>query len=214
MADGIATPRTDAELVRLAQGGELAAFEALVGRFEQKAFSHAWRILRHREDAEDITQQAFLSALEHLGEFRGEAAFGTWLLRIVTHAALKVLRKRKTVPFVSLEASSESTDDYASVPHPAFIADWRESPEQLVVRKEVQHLLDEALSELDEKFRLVFLLRDVQGLSIQETADALGLTEANVKVRLLRARLQLRERLTLVLGDKERQLPPHRHDPG
>ncbi len=214
MADGIATPRTDAELVRLAQGGELAAFEALVGRFEQKAFSHAWRILRHREDAEDITQQAFLSALEHLGEFRGDAAFGTWLLRIVTHAALKVLRKRKTVPFVSLEASSESTDDYASVPHPAFIADWRESPEQLVVRKEVQHLLDEALSELDEKFRLVFLLRDVQGLSIQETADALGLTEANVKVRLLRARLQLRERLTLVLGDKERQLPPHRHDPG
>jgi RNA polymerase sigma-70 factor (ECF subfamily) len=105
-----------------------------------------------------------------------------------------------------LEEAAEAADDFNSVPHPEFIADWRQSPEHLVERNEVRRLLDDALTRLDEKHRLVFLLRDVEGLSVAETAEALELSEANVKVRLLRARLQLREDLTRVLGDPARQL--------
>jgi RNA polymerase sigma-70 factor (ECF subfamily) len=199
----------DAPLVRAAQDGDLAAFEILLDRHEKRVYSNAFRILRHQQDAEDVTQQTFLSAVKHLGEFRGDASFETWLLRIATHAALKIIRKRKALSVTSLEAN---TDDGQGVPHPEFIADWRESPEQLMERSDTRELLDKALAELDEKHRLVFLLRDVQQLSIKETAEALGLTEANIKVRLLRARLKLRESLTRVLGDRTRQLRPHDHE--
>lgn len=197
---------TDLELVNRARAGELDAFEALTTRYEQRVFSLAMGMLRQEEDAEDVTQQTFLSALEGLNGFRGEASFATWLFRIATHAALKVIRKRKGLKTVSLEEAVEGTDSVDSVPHPAFIADWRESPEQLVPRREIQRLLDKALAQLDEKHRLVFLLRDVEGFSIKETAEALGLSEANTKVRLLRARLQLREQLTRALGDPDKQV--------
>lgn len=203
---------TDGDLVRRAKAGELAAFETLAGRYERHVYSLARRIVRQEQDAEDVTQQTFLSALEHLDGFREEASFSTWLLRIATHAALKVLRKREGLPTVSLEANTEPQDSYDTVPHPEYIADWKESPEQLVGRNETARLIDEALNELDDKHRVVFLLRDVQGLSVKETADALGLTEANVKVRLLRARLQLRERLTQEFGDPARRFEPHRHE--
>ena len=112
---------------------------------------------------------------------------------------------------VSLEAETEASEHFDSIPHPEFIADWRQSPEQLVQKREIQRLLDEALARLDEKHRLVFLLRDVEGLSIHETAEALDLSEANVKVRLLRARLQLREQLTQTLGDPETRLVQSHH---
>jgi RNA polymerase sigma-70 factor (ECF subfamily) len=202
---------SDQELVRRAKAGGLEAFEALASRYERKVYSLARRILRHEQDAEDVTQQTFLSALEHLEGFREESSFSTWLLRVATHAALKVIRKRKGLPTVSLEANSEPQEGYDTVPHPEYIADWRESPEELASRNETARLIDEALSELDEKHRVVFLLRDVEGLSVKETADALGLSEANVKVRLLRARLQLRERLTREFGDPARRFEPHQH---
>lgn len=191
---------SDAELVGRAKAGELAAFEELVRRHERRVYGLALQMLRNTHDAEDVTQQAFLSAVEHLSGFREEASFGTWLLRIATHAALKVIRKRKGLETVSLQQATEP-DDEGALPHPEYIADWRDSPEKLVHAREIQGLLEDALARLDEKHRLVFLLRDAQGLSIQETAAALGLSEANVKVRLLRARLQLREILTRVLGD-------------
>jgi len=203
---------TDSELVRRAKAGELEAFETLAGRYERQVYSLARRIVQHQQDAEDVTQQTFLSALEHLDGFREEASFSTWLLRVATHAALKVIRKRKGLPTVSLEANTEPQEGYETVPHPEYIADWRESPEQLVGRNETARLIDEALNELDEKHRVIFLLRDVEGLSVKETADALGLSEANVKVRLLRARLQLRERLTQEFGDPARRFEPHRHE--
>ncbi len=203
---------TDAELVRQAKAGEMTAFESLATRYERHVYSLALRLLRHVQDAEDVTQQTFLSALENLAGFREEAGFATWLLRIATHAALKVLRKRKGLDTVSLEATTEPSENDTAIPHPEFIADWRQSPEQLVQQRETQLLLEEALAHLDEKHRLVFVLRDVQGLSVKETADALGLSEANVKVRLLRARLQLREELTRALGDETKALAPaHRH---
>lgn len=204
---------SDTELVRAAKSGDLAAFEELTTRHERQIYSLAYRILQNPHDAEDVTQQAFLSAVENLAKFREESSFATWLYRIATFAALKVIRKRKGLATVSLEASTEPGDDYDSVPHPEYIADWKQSPEQLVERNETQRLLDEALATLDDKHRLVFLLRDVEGLSVAETAEALKLSESNVKMRLLRARLQLREKLTLKFGDPAKRLSrgPHHH---
>jgi len=200
----IADPLTDNELVSRAKAGEISAFEELAHRYEGRVYSVARRILRHDQDAEDVTQDAFLSALEHLGSFREEAAFSTWLLRIATFGALKVLRKRKGLPMVSLDEATEPDELTHEIPHPEFIADWRQSPEELVGRREIAALLETALDRLDEKYRLVFLLRDVEGLSVRETAEVLRLSEANVKVRLLRARLELREYLTRKLGDPAR----------
>lgn len=212
MTEPIAPELTDGELVGRAQAGELDAFEALTHRYEQRVYSLALRMLRHEQDAEDVTQQAFLSALEGLDGFRGDASFSTWLLRIATHAALKVIRKRKGLDTISLEEATEPGEDYEGIPHPEYIADWRQSPDQLVHKHEIRRLLDEALDKLDEKHRLVFLLRDVEGLSVKETAEALGLSEANTKVRLLRARLQLREELTRTLGDPSRRVERAAHE--
>jgi RNA polymerase sigma-70 factor, ECF subfamily len=204
---------TDEMLVVRAKAGALDAFEMLATRYEGKVYSHALRLLRQEQDAEDVTQQTFLSVVEHLADFRGEASFGTWLMRIATYAALKIIRKRKGLEMVSLEASTEPLETGAEIPHPEYIADWRESPERLVEKNETQRLIEEALARLDDKHRLVFLLRDVEGLSVRETAAALGLGEANVKVRLLRARLQLREQLTQAFGDPARQIVrTHHHE--
>ncbi|MEI7955761.1 MAG: sigma-70 family RNA polymerase sigma factor [Verrucomicrobiota bacterium] len=214
MTDCMAPETTDGEWVRRAKAGELIAFERLANRHEKRVYSLALRMMRHEQDAQDVTQQAFLSALEHLDGFRGEAEFSTWLMRIATHAALKLIRKRDGLDTVSLEAATESTDDDEPIPHPEYIADWRHSPEELVARNETRRLLDEALVQLDEKHRLVFLLRDVEGMSVKEAAASLGLSEANVKVRLLRARLQLRELLTLTLGDPETRMSHAHQHPG
>jgi RNA polymerase sigma-70 factor, ECF subfamily len=205
---------SDAGLVHAAKTGDLAAFEELVSRHERRIYSLAYRILQNSHDAEDVTQQTFTSAIEHLAGFREEASFATWLNRIATFAALKIIRKRKGLDTVSLEEATEAREDHDSIPHPEYIADWKQSPEQLVERNETQRLLDNALAQLDEKHRIVFVLRDVEGLSVKETAAALRLTEANVKMRLLRARLQLREQLTRTLGDPTRRLQRghHHHD--
>src|SRR6478672_1287336 len=136
----------DAALVRAAQAGDLGAFEALVDRHEKHVYSNALRILRHQEDAEDVTQQTFLNAVEHLGDFRGEATFATWLVRISTYAALKILRKRKALQFTSLEAGTEPDDRLEGIPHPEYIADWRQSPEELIDSSDTQRLLDAALA--------------------------------------------------------------------
>jgi RNA polymerase sigma-70 factor (ECF subfamily) len=206
MAIEITAETSDAALVQRAQAGDLDSFEALANRYEQRVYSLAFRMLQHQQDAEDVTQQSLLSAMENLKGFRGEASFSTWLLRIAAHAALKIIRKRKGLHTVSLQETTERQDHYEGVPHPEYIADWRYSPEELVHSNEVRELLDGALVQLDQKYRIVFLLRDVEGMSVKETADALGLNEANVKVRLLRARLQLRELLTSRLGDPARRV--------
>jgi len=214
MEPSLNLPGTDAELVRRAKAGDLPAFEELANRHERQIYTLALRILQNSHDAEDVTQQAFLSAIENLKNFREEASFATWLNRITTHAALKIIRKRKGLDTVSLEEATEPREDHDSIPHPEYIMDWKESPERLVERNETRRLLDDALAQLDEKHRLVFLLREVEGFSVKETADALSLSEANVKVRLLRARLQLREQLTRTLGDPTKRVErgPHHHD--
>lgn len=194
---------SDLQLLLSARQGQWDAFEALVARFEPRVFGVAWRILQQREDAEDATQQTFLSVMEHLDRFRQESSVATWILRIATNHALKVLRKRRGLVTVPLDtAGYDSSDESGPLPHPDYIAQWQGDPADLAQRAEVRQLLNEALAEVDEKHRVVFVLRDVEGYSTQETAEMLGISVANVKVRLLRARLQLRERLTRVLGDE------------
>jgi RNA polymerase sigma-70 factor (ECF subfamily) len=202
-----APPDPDAEDLARAREGSYEAFERLVARHERTIYAVAMRITRRPEDAEDVVQQTFLSLVEHLDAFAGQSMFRTWLLKIVTNHALKILRKRRGLPAVSLNAGPEEDSD--PLPHPQFIAPWRDDPAQIALRHETRQLLEEAMDQLDEKYRLVFILRDIEGLSTDDTAELLGLTPANVKVRLLRARLMLRERLTRVLGDPQRSVAPH-----
>jgi RNA polymerase sigma-70 factor (ECF subfamily) len=201
----------DYPLVCRAQQGDFAAFDALVAKYGRRLYTLALRIVGRRQDAEEVVQQTFLSVIEHFKDFRHQSRFASWLMRIATNHALVLLRKRsrrRTVPL----ADDRSQEDYDSIPHPEFIAQWRETPEQIAVQLEARQLLEQALADLDEKYRLVFLLRDVEGLSSTETAEALGISVANVKVRLLRARLRLRERLTREFGDEMTRLPPgHDH---
>jgi RNA polymerase sigma-70 factor (ECF subfamily) len=200
----------DSELVSRAKAGDFGAFETLVSRHERRLYGVAMNILRRPQDAEDVVQSAFLGALEGLDTFRGEASFGTWISRIATFAAIKVLRKRKGLPVNRLDVPATENED-GLIQHPDFIADWREGPEQIAERKETRQILDEAIDALPEKHRLVFALRDVAEMSVKDTAEALGISEANVKVRLLRARLALREMLTKRFGDENRPLKAHRH---
>ena len=204
----------DIDLLRSARAGDFEAFSVLVERFQGRIFAAARRIVGSQHDAEDVTQQTFLSVMDHLGDFREESSVATWILRIATNHALKVLRKRRGLPTVSIDSPvSDDGDSYAALPHPEFIAQWRDEPSRLVQQREVRQLIEAALQELPETYRVVFVLRDIEGLSVKETAEALGLTEANVKVRLLRARLDLRERLTRALGDEAtRMFPSHDHD--
>jgi RNA polymerase sigma-70 factor (ECF subfamily) len=209
----VAADAHELELFRRAQQGDFAAFEVLVDRFQPRVYGLARRIVGQAEDAEDVTQQTFLSVIEHLNQFRGESAVATWVLRIATNHALKVLRKRRGLPTVPLESVADPDDSSAPLPHPDYIAQWRDNPEDLAQRAEVRQLVEQALADLDDKYRTVFVLRDIEGLTVKETAEVLGLGESNIKVRLLRARLQLRERLTRALGDEAtRMFPTHAHE--
>jgi len=202
----------DRDFVRRAQAGDFTAFEELVGRFQSRVYGLAYRMLGEPHDAEDVTQQTFLSLVEHLRDFREESVVAAWVLRIAANHALKILRKRRGLLTTTLTDTSGADEGYGDVPHPEFIAPWRDDPVDLAERHEIRELIDRALAGLDEKYRAVFVLRDVEGFTIQETADLLGISEANVKVRLLRARLALRERLTRVLGDETaRVFPDHQH---
>jgi RNA polymerase sigma-70 factor (ECF subfamily) len=204
---------SDLDLLRRAREGKWEAFEELMVRFEPRVFALSWRILRQRQDAEDATQQTFINVMENLERFREEASVSTWILRIATNQALTLLRKRRGRTTVSLDTSAGGADDATPLPHPDYIAKWGEDPASLAARAEIRDLLDEALGEIEDKYRLVFVLRDVEGFSTRETAEMLGISESNAKVRLLRARLQLRERLTRVLGDEATRIAPsdHRH---
>ncbi len=203
--------QTETDLLNQAKLGEFAAFQKLVAKLQPRVYGLTLRILQQSQDAEDATQQTFLAMIEHLADFREESSVTTWVLRIATNNALKILRKKRTVKMVSLsEITAE--DSYGDMPHPEFIAPWSLSADEIAQQAELQEELEKALLELDDKYRLVFVLRDVEGLSVRETARALELTESTVKVRLLRARLALRERLTRKFGDLSQALiPDHKH---
>jgi RNA polymerase sigma-70 factor (ECF subfamily) len=197
--------------MRQAAAGEFAAFQELTNRFQSRVFGVAVRIVGQRQDAEDVTQQTFLSLIEHVESFRGESSVAAWILRIAVNHALKVLRKQRGLRTVAWDESTDE-DSYSTLPLPAFIARWSATPETLVQQAETREQIESALTTLDEKYRIVFILRDIEGLSVRETAESLELTEATVKVRLLRARLMMREQLTRAFGDEStRLLPDHEH---
>ena len=167
-----------------------AAFEELVNRYERKIFRLTMNITRNHEDAEDAMQDAFMKAYSHLDRFQEDSRFYTWLVRIAANEALMRLRKRRPNQF-SLDEPIESEDDFV----PQQIEDWGPSPEQRFAQTELRDILRGVIEELPPDFRIVFLLRDVEGLSTQDTAEAVGISEAAVKSRLLRARLKLRKKL-------------------
>jgi RNA polymerase sigma-70 factor (ECF subfamily) len=179
-------------LVAQSREGDTAAFGELVRRYEGKIFRLAQHVTQNREDAEDVLQETFMKAYEHLDQFQGNSKFYTWIVRIAVNQALMKLRRRKTDKSVSLDETIDTGEDTMV----REIAAWDEDPEQRFSRDELGGILDTAVESLDPPYRSVFVLRDIDELSTEETADALGLSVPAVKSRLLRARLQLREKLT------------------
>lgn len=182
----------EAPFVAQARKGDDRAFAELVKRYEAKIFRLAQHITQNREDAEDVLQETFLRAYEHLDQFQGNSKFYTWIVRIAVNQALMKLRRRRTDKSVSLDESIDTGEDTVT----REIAAWDEDPEQRFSREELGQILDSAIQTLAPAYQSVFLLRDVDDLSTEETAEALGLSVPAVKSRLLRARLQLREKLT------------------
>ena len=177
-------------LVAAAQAGDITAFETLVGRYERKILRLAQNITQNREDAEDVMQEAFLKAYEHLSGFQGNSRFYTWLVRIAVNQALMKLRKRRP-NVVSIDEEVNTGEDLI----PREIEDWGPSPEDRYKQTELSDILSEVIGDLDPSFRIVFQLRDIEELSTEETAETLGLSVPAVKSRLLRARLKLRQKL-------------------
>ena len=190
-----AVPKDDElSLVQEAKAGNYAAFEELVNRYEKKIYRLALNITRHREDAEDVLQEAFMKSFQHLQNFREGSRFYTWPVRIAVNEGLMKLRKRRTSRLVQMQ---EATDEEGQVVPREFV-DWGPNPEELYERSELEEILQKAVDSLSPNFRTVFLLRDVEKLSTEETADGLEVSIGAVKARLFRARLQLREELSKV----------------
>jgi RNA polymerase sigma-70 factor (ECF subfamily) len=179
-------------LVEQAKAGDQQAFSALVARYQRKIYRLAKNITRNDEDAEDVLQEAFLKAYEHLDKFEGNSKFYTWIVRIAVNEALMKLRKRRGDREVSLDEPLGVGEEEVK----REIAVWEDNPEQRYSREEMQDILNEAVDGLKEDFRTVFVLRDIEELSTEETADVLKISIPAVKSRLLRARLALREKLT------------------
>jgi RNA polymerase sigma-70 factor (ECF subfamily) len=179
-------------LVNRSREGDASAFNDLVRRYERKIYRLAMNITQNAEDAEDVLQETFLKAYEHLGDFQGNSKFYTWLVRIAVNEALMRLRKRKSDRTVPLDEPVETGEETVV----REIAVWDQDPETKYSQEELSGILKEAIESLRPAFRTVFVLRDIEELSTEETAQALGISVPAVKSRLLRARLQLREKLT------------------
>jgi RNA polymerase sigma-70 factor (ECF subfamily) len=182
----------ESHLLAKARAGDAAAFNDLITRYSRKIYRLAKHITQNDEDAEDVLQETFLKAYEHLADFHGQSKFYTWIVRIAVNESLMKLRKRKSDRTVPLDEPLDTGEDTVV----REIAVWDENPEQQYSREELGNILDEAVESLRPAFRTVFVLRDIEELSTEETAEALGISVPAVKSRLLRARLQLREKLT------------------
>ncbi len=181
----------DLDLVHASKNGDLAAFEQLVKRYDRKLLRIAQSVTHNREDSQDAVQEAFLKAYRYLAEFREDSQFSTWLIRITLNESLMKLRKQRAAREVTLDEGFQAGGDM----FPTEIIDWAPNPEQLYIASELREILIKALKELRPILRTVFVLRDIEGLSIHQTAVVLNESHAAVKARLWRARLQLREAL-------------------
>jgi RNA polymerase sigma-70 factor (ECF subfamily) len=182
----------EAALVAEAQAGNSNAFAALMGQYESHVYRLALNITQNAQDAEDTLQDAFLKAYTHLGEFRGDSRFSTWLVRIATNEALTRIRQRRPEAQVS---SAECAGAEEEVSRPREIKDDNDNPEEHYSKTEMLEILSDAIESLDVSLRMVFVLRDIQSFSTEDTGKLLGLSEAAVKTRLMRARLKLRHRI-------------------
>jgi RNA polymerase sigma-70 factor (ECF subfamily) len=182
----------EAALVARAKAGDMDAFSELVQHYDRRVFRMAKQITQNDDDAEDVLQESFLKAYSHLDDFQGNSKFYTWLVRIAVNEALMKLRKRRSDRTVPLDDPIDTGEDSVI----REIAVWEDNPEQRYSREEMAALLDQAIQSLKPAYRTVFVLRDIEEMSIEETAEALSLSISAVKSRLLRARLQLREKLT------------------
>jgi RNA polymerase sigma-70 factor, ECF subfamily len=196
LQDGIQTVDAkgvlERELMQRVLNGETELFYELIRPYQRAVFLAATSILGNESDGEEVAQEAILKAFKHLGRFRRESKFSTWLIQIAINEAKMKLRKDRRHLYQSIENGQRSADgDYI----PTDFADWREIPSQALEQAELREALQRALISLPEKYRTVMILRDVQHLSIAETAKALGITEENVKTRTSRARLQMRDLL-------------------
>jgi RNA polymerase sigma-70 factor, ECF subfamily len=187
----------DMDLVHASKNGDFAAFEQLVKRYDRKLLRIAQSVTHNREDSQDAVQEAFLKAFQHLGEFREESKFSTWLIRITLNQSLMKLRKQRATREVSLDEDFQADGDMP----PWEVTDWAPNPEQLYRTSELRSILIRTLRELSPILQTVFVLRDIEGLSIDQTAEVLNLSRTAVKARLWRGRLQLRERLTKYFGE-------------
>lgn len=183
----------EVELVEEARAGSHDAFTELVKQYDRYIYRLALNITRNTEDAKDVLQESVLKAYMNISRFEGKSRFYTWLVRIAMNEALMKLRKARNGKEISLDEDRQA-DDGSFMPRE--IEDWSESPEQRYSKVQLQEILGNAIETLKLPYRVVFQLRDVDGLSIEETAQTLGLSPAAVKSRLLRARLQLREVLS------------------
>ena len=185
-------PQEEIALIERVCAGEKQLFYELICPYERSVYIAAYSVLQNEADAEDAAQEAFLKAFNHLSSFRKESKFSTWLIQIALNEARMKRRKDRKFLYDSIDQPQE---DEAGDYFPRDFADWREIPSETLERTELRRALQKALASLDPKYREVFVLRDIQRLNIAETAAALKITEASVKTRLLRARLQMRDAL-------------------
>ncbi|HEX7360294.1 MAG TPA: RNA polymerase sigma factor [Bryobacteraceae bacterium] len=193
MSTSTITPAFDeSALVARAKAGDAEAFSELVRHYDRRVFRMAKQITQNDDDAEDVLQETFFKAYTHLDSFQGNSKFYTWLVRIAVNEALMRLRKRRADRTVPLDEPIDTGEDEVV----REIAVWDENPEESYSRDELAGILDQAVESLKPAYRTVFILRDIEEMSIEETAQILKLSISAVKSRLLRARLQLREKLT------------------
>jgi RNA polymerase sigma-70 factor (ECF subfamily) len=185
------------------RAGDRLQFARLVDTYSNPIYGLGLKMLGNVQDAEDVLQTTFLKALQHISAFEGRASLSTWLYRIAANEALMLMRRKR--PAISLDEEPEDGD--GEVMQPMQLADWSAGamPESVLVSAETSLHLDCAIQNLPAKLRIVFVMRDIQGLSIKETGDVLDLSETAVKTRLLRARLHLREQLSDYFGERLRQ---------
>ncbi|MBI3162452.1 MAG: sigma-70 family RNA polymerase sigma factor [Anaerolineales bacterium] len=180
------------------RSGDRAEFARVMDAYSAPIYRLGLKMLGSQQDAEDVLQNTFLNALTHLKDFEGRSSLSTWLYRIASNEALMLIRRKKNT--VNLDDfHSEETED---VPLPEVFVDWTALPEDELLSGEGKNALDAAVNKLPESLRMVFVLRDIEGVSIRDTAEILNLTETNVKTRLLRARMFLRERLSTYYGER------------
>jgi RNA polymerase sigma-70 factor (ECF subfamily) len=188
----------DLDLVHASKNGDVTAFEELLKRYDRKLLRIAQSVTQNKEDSQDAVQEAFLKAFQHLGEFREDSKFSTWLIRITLNQSVMKLRKQRAAREVSLDEDFQADGDML----PREVTDWAPNPEQLYRTSELRGILIRTLRELSPILRTVFVLRDIEGLSTDQTAEVLNLSHTAVKARLWRARLQLRERLNKYFSEQ------------